>query len=155
MPPAVLPQRQAQLVQIGVRSYSDGSHIPIWALMLGDTSHAEQVARRYGSLGPYGLNATLWTRAENGPAWMMTTYRRPLTIDEAVDLHNNAEAFTSRQRGDSSLLPAVFAKLDANLTNSVDFIIQYDDGSTKAYLYPGTSRSDAEQAAASIGDLAR
>ena len=123
--------------------------------MLGDTSHAEQVARRYGSLGPYGLNATLWTRAEDGSAWMMTTYRRPLNIDEAVDLHNNAEAFTSRQRGDSSLLPAVFAKLDANLTNYVDFIIQYDDGSTKAYLYPGTSRSDAEQAAASIGGLAR
>jgi len=74
----VLPQRQAQLVQIGVRSYPDGSHLPIWALMLGDTANAEQVARRYGSLGPYSLNATLWTRAEDSPAWVMTTYRRPL-----------------------------------------------------------------------------
>jgi hypothetical protein len=151
----VLPQRQAQLVQIGVRSYPDGSHLPIWALMLGDTANAEQVASRYRGLGPYSLNATLWTRAEDGPTWVMTTFRRPVTIDEAVDLHNNREAFTSRRQGDRSLLPPAFARLKADLIDNVDFIIQYDDGSAKAYLYPGTSRSDAEDTTAAVGSLMR
>ena len=151
----VLPQSQAQLVQIGVRSYPDGSQLPIWALMLGDTANAEQVASRCRGLGPYSLNATLWTREEGGPAWVMTTYRRPMTIDEAVDLHNHREAFTSRRQGDRSLLPPAFAKLRADLISNVDFIIQYDDGSAKAYLYPGTSRNDAEDAAAAVGGMAQ
>ena len=150
-----LPQVSVQLVQIGVRAYSDGSHIPIWAVMLGDTTGAERIASRYGRFGPYGLNATLWTRADDAPAWVMTTYRRPMNIDEAVDWYKNSEAFISREQGDGSLLPTALGNLSADVINHVDFIIQYDDGSTKAYLYPGTSSTDAEHALAAIGGFAR
>jgi hypothetical protein len=142
-------------MQIGVRSYPDGSQTPIWAVMLGDTAHAEQVARKYSRFGPYGLNATLWTRADDGSGWVMTAYRRPVNVDEAMDWYENSEPFTSRQQGDSSLLPASFANLGDDMIKNVDFIIRYDDGSAKAYLYPGTSKIDAEHALILLGSLAQ
>jgi hypothetical protein len=37
------------------------------------------------------------------------------------------------------------ASLAAELVGKLDFIIRYDDGSTKVYLYPGTSKGDAER----------
>jgi hypothetical protein len=141
----------AKVLQIGVRSYPDGSHIPIWAIMLGDTANAEHVAHSYVRFGPHGLNATLWTHVDGTSQWSMSIYRRPSTLDEALEWYKNAEAFTSHQTGDYSLLPAGFAKLSADVIKSIDFIIRYNDGSIKAYLYPGTSRADVEYAAALVG----
>jgi hypothetical protein len=149
----IKPPSKIELMQIGVRSYPDGSHTPIWAVMLGDTSHAEQVARQYGRFGPYGLDATLWTRGEDAAGWVMTAYRRPRNIDEAMDWYKNAEPFISRQQGDCSLLPTAFGSLGSDNIKNIDFVIQYNDGSMKAYLYPGTSRKDAEYAVASLGGV--
>lgn len=148
-----MPDAKVQLIQIGVRTYPDGSHIPLWAVMLGDTAHAERVAQRYSRFGPYGLNATLWIRAEadSSAGWVMTAYRRPRDVDEAMDWYENREPFTSRRQGDASLLPAAFADLGADVIKNLDFVIQYDDGSVKAYLSAGTSRIDAEYAVVSLG----
>jgi hypothetical protein len=68
-----------------------------------------------------------------------------------MDWYRNRKAFTSRQQGDSSLLPAAFAGLGADVIKYLDFIIQYEDGSIKAYLSAGTSRIDAEYALAALG----
>ncbi len=148
-----LPDAKAQLIQIGTRTYPDGSHTPLWAVMLGNTAQAEQIAQRYSRFGPYGLNATLWTRAEadTPTGWVRTAYRRPQNVDEAMDWYENSAPFTSRQQGDCSLLPAAFAGLDTDVIKNLDFVIQYDDGSIKAYLSAGTSRIDAEYALASLG----
>jgi hypothetical protein len=132
-----------RLVQIGVRS-TNGVHSPLWAVMMGDTTAAEQYARRFKSLGPYALNATVWTHQETSPDWMRTTFVRPRDIDEAVDLHNDSRAFTFRKSGD--VLPREFKALAPSMMERVDFIIRYeDDGSAKAYLYPYTSRDEADQ----------
>ncbi len=147
------PQRQkiaisedsVQLVQIGVRCYPDGSQLPIWAVMMGDTGPAERVARGYSGFGPYSLDATLWTRAEDMPHWVRTTYRRPQNPDEAVNWFKDREPFTSRLEGDSGVLPAQFAILADDLIGKVDFIIRYNDGTAKAYLFAGTSTDDAER----------
>jgi len=133
------------LVRIGVRFSSDGLRVPIWAVMLGDTARAERIAHAYRALGPHGLNATLWTRAGDAPHWARTTYRRPKNIDEVIAWRDDVRLFTQRQEGDDSLLPAPVAHLDADLIGKMEFIIRYDDGSTKVYLFPGTSAGDAER----------
>jgi len=142
---AALPVSSVQLVQIGNRFSSDGSRVPIWAVMLGNTAQAERIAHAYRGLGPYGLNATLWTRTSSTPRWARTTYLRPRNIDEVIAWHEDARLFTRRQEGDDSLLPSPVAKLEADLIDKFDFIICYDDGSAKLYLYPGTSAGDAER----------
>jgi hypothetical protein len=119
--------------------------------MLGDTTRAEQTARRFTGMGPYSLNATLWTRGNDEATWVRTTYRRPGSIDEALDWVENAERFRSQQEGNGSVLPGPFARLSAERLGDLDFIIQYDDGTAKAYLFPGTSRSAAEKFVALIG----
>jgi hypothetical protein len=143
--PSAIPQADVQLVQIGIRFYPDGSRIPIWAVMLGDTARAERKARMYRRLGPYGLNATLWTQSDKAPRWVRTTYRRPQNIDEFMAWYEDAAPFTFRQEGDNSLLPWPFAAFAADLIEKLEFIIRYDDGTAKAYLYPGTSAGDAEK----------
>jgi hypothetical protein len=143
----------AQLIQIGVRSSPDGEHVPIWAITMGDTAKAERVAHFYHGLGPYGLNATLWTHAEEGAGWVRTTYRRPRNIDEFIAWHDDARPFTFRAEGDASLLPLPFAGLASDLAGKVDFIIRYDDGSAKAYLYPGTSTADAKRVVAALSEV--
>ncbi len=151
-----ISQDSVKLVQIGVRHYPDGAHLPIWAVMMGDTTAAEHMARRYSGFGPYSLDATLWTRVEGVSHWARTTYRRPQNPDEAVDWLNDREPFTSRLEGDSGVLPAQFALLADELISKVDFIIRYTDGSAKAYLVAGTSAEDAEKIvrALSAGDRA-
>lgn len=144
---------RVQLVQIGVRSYPDGSRVPIWAVMMGDTARAEGIARRYNRFGPYSLNATIWARSSASPAWVRTTYRRPQSLDEIAAWYDDAEAFSSREEGGAWLLPEPFAKLSTELMQRLDFIIRYDDESEKAYLYPGTSKADAEGVAAAIDML--
>lgn len=142
---AALPEVSVQLVQIGTRFYSEGSRVPIWAVMMGDTAKAESIAHGYRSLGPYGLNATLWTHTDGVSRWARTSYRRPRNIEELLAWHDDVALFTLRQEGDDSLLPPPLAGLKAELVDKFDFIIRYDDGSTKAYLYPGTSNGDAER----------
>lgn len=142
---AALPEVNVQLVQIGTRFYSEGSRVPIWAVMLGDTAKAERIAHGYRGLGPYGLNATLWTHTNGVSRWARTTYRRPRNIEELLAWHEDVALFTLRQEGNDSLLPTPFASLEAELVDTLDFIIRYDDGSTKVYLYPGTSNGDAER----------
>ena len=142
---AALSETSVQLVQIGTRFYSDGPRVPIWAVMLGDTAEAERIAHVYRGLGPYGLNATLWTHTDGVSGWVRTSYRRPRNIGELLAWHDDVGLFTLRQEGDDSLLPAPLASLQAELVGKLDFIIRYDDGSTKVYLYPGTSKGDAER----------
>ncbi len=150
-----LSQDNVQLVQIGIRSYPDGSRVPIWAVMMGDTAQAERIARGYRNFGPYGLNATLWTRTEGMPQWARTTYRRPRNAEETVDWYRNREPFTAREQGDSSLLPAPFGMVAAELIEKVDFIVQYDDGSAKVYLYAGTSTEDAQKIVSAVTATSR
>jgi hypothetical protein len=139
------PHRDVQLVQTGTRSSQpQGLHIPLWAIMAGDTTAAEQIAHRFNSCGPYGLNATLWTRADDAHGWVQTSYRRPKDADEAMELRHDPEPFTSRGHGDESILPTPFAELTPDMRDKVEFIIRYDDGTAKSYLYPGVSRQDAE-----------
>lgn len=141
-----------QLVQIGVRS-TNGVHTPLWAVMMGDTTAAEQFARRFKALGPHSLNATVWTHDEDSAGWLRTTFIRPRDIDEAVDLHNDPQAFTLRKTGGVGVLPPQFWGITADLMERIDFIIRYeDDGSAKAYLYPYTSREDAEQLVAVLSE---
>ncbi len=144
---------RVQLVQIGTRSYPDGSRVPIWAVMMGDTARAERIARRYNRFGPYSLNATIWARSSASPAWVRTTYRRPQSLDEIAAWYEDAEAFSFREEGGTWLLPEPFARLSSELMRRLDFIIRYDDESAKAYLYPGTSRQDAEGIVAAIDTL--
>jgi hypothetical protein len=149
--PAKAPQSSVRLVQIGMRTYSDGSRTPIWAVMLGDTSDAEKTAYRFRRLGPYALNATLWTHGDAPAAWIRTTYNRPQNADEAAALLHDSESFTQRDEGDASLLPLPLIGLGAHLAK-VDYIVRYDDGSAKAYLYAGTSQSDAELITTAIAE---
>ncbi len=142
---AAFSETSVQLVQIGTRFYSDGSRVPIWAVMMGDTAKAERIAHGYRGLGPYGLNATLWTHTDGVSRWARITYRRPRNIEELLAWHEDVALFTLRHEGDDSLLPPRLASLETELIDKLDFIIRYDDGSTKVYLYPGTSNGDAER----------
>jgi hypothetical protein len=144
-----------ELVQSGVRSQSDGPRIPLWAIMVGDTGNAEQIAHQYRWLGPCGLNATVWTRNEETATWVRTSYRRPQNVDEAIAWRANPDRFTSRKQGNISLLPSPFARLGTGLIEKVEFIITYDDDSSKAYLFPGTLKGDAQAIVAAIRDLVR
>jgi hypothetical protein len=144
---------KVQVVQIGVRSYSDGFRVPIWAVMIGDTGPAERAAHKYNVFGPYSLNATVWVRNGDAPTWVRTTYQRPRTADEVADWLENAEAFSYREEGGTELLPVSFGKLSGELLRTVEFIVQYDDTSAKAYLFPGTSREEAEAMAAGLDFL--
>ncbi len=145
---------KVQVVQIGVRSYSDGFRVPIWAVMIGDTGPAERAAHRYDVFGPYGLNATVWVRNGDAPTWVRTTYQRPGTANEVAHWLENAEAFSYRDEGGTELLPLSFRKLSGDLLRTVEFIVRYDDKSAKAYLFPGTSREEAE-AIAGVLDILR
>ena len=139
----------AQLVQSGVRSTANGDRIPLWSVMIGDTSEAEHRGHQFQWLGPYGLDATLWTRdSQLEESWIRSTFRRPRNLDEALDWHDNADAFTSRQTGNASLLPAVFAAMPKQLLARVEFVIAYSDGTAKAYLYAGTLQAEG-------GDMVR
>jgi hypothetical protein len=149
--PNPLPQRDVQLVQTGTRSmHPQGLHIPLWAITAGDTTAAEQIAHQFNSCGPYGLNATLWTRTDHARGWVQTSYRRPKDADEAMALRQNPEPFTSRRHGDASILPSPFAELTPDMRDKIEFIIMYDDGTAKSYLYPGVSQQDAEEIVAFI-----
>ncbi len=138
---------KVQVVQIGVRSYSDGFRVPIWAVMIGDTGPAERAAHLYNVFGPYSQNATVWVRNGDAPTWVRTTYQRPRTADEVADWLENAEAFSYREEGGTELLPVSFRKLSGDLLRTVEFIVRYEDKSAKAYLFPGTSREEAEEIA--------
>ena len=144
---------KVQLVQIGIRCYPNGTRVPIWAVMLGDTTGAERTARRYSGFGPYSLDASVWVRNADGPSWVRTTYNRPQTADEAAVWYENAEAFSDREEGGTELLSAPFRKLSGDLIRKVEFIVRYDDESVKAYLVPGTSKEDADWMVAVLDSL--
>lgn len=131
-------------VQIGMH-FEGNSRVPLWAVMVGDTTRAESVARFYAStLGPYALDATLWVR-DTPAQWSKVTYRRPQNIDELLDFHDDAATFTSRETCTASLLPLRIGDLRPDLLRQIDFIIRYDDGSAKAYLLAGTSRAQLDE----------
>jgi hypothetical protein len=141
-----------QAVQIGVRIQGE-SRIPIWAVMVGDTSSAERIGRLFSRLGPNGLDATVWTR-DTTFQWSKTTFHRPQNLDEMMSLLDDREAFTSRESGDVSLLPVRFRTLRPELLQDLDFIICYNDGTAKAYILPGVSQAEVDEIVAGIENSA-
>jgi hypothetical protein len=124
-----------------------GTTRPIYSVVVGDPRPAEE--RAYGwsqRFGMYALDADLWTRvtSDSNARWRRTTLRRPRTVEEIETFVEAPGVFKREILGGSGLLPFPLGDLAERELNSLDYVVQYFLGGTRAALRVGATRNDAE-----------
>lgn len=124
---------------------------PLYSLAVGNPLPFELEAQEYQTLyGPFALNATVYVRyPEDHDLWYSVYFRRPETVDEAIDLRLElleADSILSvsfaqmSEAGEAeAILPPPFDQLANTDLEIVNFLIQYQDGSIRLYFATGTT----------------
>lgn len=139
------------LVEVGT-SYTtggDGKTTPIYAVMIGNTLKAEEVALALSRhFGPYAVNATIWVHRVDQPAdtWTRIIFHRPRNIYETQVFFDDQGAWEFEETDKASVILPSFARaLTPAELLKVDFIVTYFDGGTKVYLKSEVTTEEAKK----------
>ena len=130
-----------------------GTYKTIYSVVVGVPETGERLAGIWTpKYGMYGLDAVLWVREipDDVTRWRKISLRRPKSPADIVLFASRPEAFRDEVRGGASILPGPFSGLHPVELATLDHVVSYAAGGTRALLKVGITERDA---AALIGSV--
>jgi hypothetical protein len=153
------PAPTIRLERVGTSFTTGGSgETPIYSVALGSPERGELLAWTWSAhYGMHAVDGTLWVRETPGDStrWKRVTLRRPRSVEEIRLFAARPGAFQDETHGDRSILPAPFRGLSRAELASLEYIVRYAAGGTRALFHVGTTEDQAEAVAASLRRLLR
>lgn len=126
------------LVTIGSHSGNNTTK-PLYAVMVGDTSHAEQLSTSYMPyFGASALDGVVYTQKPD-QSWRQTVFIRPSNLEQINAFYVDPTVFI---HSNDTPEPDMLGHLRQSI-NRIDYIVMYFDGSIKVYLTADTPETEA------------